>query len=53
MGLFSVTGRLTGPGGRSEEVELLVDTGATQRLVPVEGMVGESRAALEATGVHS
>lgn len=29
MGLFHVKGRLTGPTGRSEEVDLLVDTGAT------------------------
>ena len=34
MGLFRVTGRLTGPTGRSEEVELLVDTGATLLVVP-------------------
>ena len=34
MGLFSATGRLTGPGGRTEEVELLVDTGATLLVVP-------------------
>ena len=29
MGLFRVRGRLTGPTGRSEEVDLLVDTGTT------------------------
>ncbi len=34
MGLFRVTGRLTGPTGRSESVELLVDTGATLLVVP-------------------
>jgi predicted aspartyl protease len=34
MGLFRVTGRLTGPTGRSEDVELLVDTGATLLVVP-------------------
>ena len=34
MGLFSVSGRLTGPTGRSETVELLVDTGATFVVVP-------------------
>ena len=34
MGLFHVEGRLTGPTGRVEEVELLVDTGATLSVVP-------------------
>jgi predicted aspartyl protease len=34
MGLFRVRGRLTGPAGRSEDVELLVDTGATLLVVP-------------------
>jgi clan AA aspartic protease len=34
MGLFRVSARLTGPTGRSEEVELLVDTGATFLVVP-------------------
>jgi clan AA aspartic protease len=34
MGLFRVTGRLTGPEGRTEQVELLVDTGATLVVVP-------------------
>jgi len=34
MGLFRVTGRLTGPTGRSEDAELLVDTGATLLVVP-------------------
>src|SRR5687767_6246167 len=29
MDLFLVKGRLTGPAGRVEDVELLVDTGAT------------------------
>lgn len=33
-GLFHVPARLTGPTGRSEEVELLVDTGATFLVVP-------------------
>jgi clan AA aspartic protease len=34
MGLFHVKGRLTGPTGRAEEIELLVDTGATLSVVP-------------------
>ncbi len=34
VGQFSVTGRLTGPTGLSEEVELLVDTGATLLVLP-------------------
>jgi len=34
MGLFNVRARLTGPSGQSEEVELLVDTGATLLVVP-------------------
>ena len=34
MGLFHVRGRLTGPTGRSEDAELLVDTGATLLVVP-------------------
>ena len=34
MGLFRVTGRLAGPTGRAEDVELLVDTGATLLVVP-------------------
>ena len=34
MGLFRVSGRLTGPTGRSEAVELLVDTGATLLVIP-------------------
>jgi len=34
MGLFRVRGRLTGPTGRSEEIDLLVDTGATLLVVP-------------------
>jgi predicted aspartyl protease len=33
MGLFPVTGRLTGPTGRSEDAEILVDTGATLLVV--------------------
>lgn len=34
MGRFRVSARLTGPTGHSEEVELLVDTGATLLVVP-------------------
>jgi clan AA aspartic protease len=34
MGLFHVSARLTGPTGRNEAVELLVDTGATLLVVP-------------------
>ena len=34
MGLFRVRGRLTGPTGNSQEVEFLVDTGATLLVVP-------------------
>ena len=34
MGLFHVSARLSGPTGRSESVELLVDTGATFLVVP-------------------
>ena len=34
MGLFNVSGRLTGPTGRTQAVELLVDTGATFLVVP-------------------
>ena len=34
MGLFTVRGRLVGPEGHSEEVELLVDTAATLLTVP-------------------
>lgn len=34
MGIFHVRGSLTGPTGHSEEVELLVDTGATLLVVP-------------------
>jgi predicted aspartyl protease len=34
MGLFHVRGRLTGPAGRGEDAELLVDTGATLVVVP-------------------
>lgn len=34
MGLFYVKGSLTGPTGRKEEAELLVDTGATLLVVP-------------------
>ena len=34
MGLFRVPARLTGPSGQSEDVQLLVDTGATFLVVP-------------------
>jgi predicted aspartyl protease len=34
MGLFHVPARLTGPTGRSEGLQLLVDTGATFLVVP-------------------
>ena len=34
MGLFHVSARLSGPTGRSESVELLVDTRATFLVVP-------------------
>lgn len=34
MGQFRVTARLTGPAGDSEQVDLLVDTGATFLTVP-------------------
>ena len=34
MGLFRVPARLTGPTGSSQDVELLVDTGATLLVVP-------------------
>lgn len=34
MGLFHVPARLTGPTGRTEALELLVDTGATFVVVP-------------------
>lgn len=34
MGLFLVRGSLTGPTGRKEETEFLVDTGATLLVVP-------------------
>ena len=34
MGLFRVSARLTGPTGRTETVEVLVDTGATFLVVP-------------------
>jgi len=34
MGLLRVTERLSGPTGRSEDAELLVDTGATLLVVP-------------------
>lgn len=34
MGLFQVMARLTGPTGRSEQLALMVDTGATFVVVP-------------------
>jgi aspartyl protease family protein len=34
MGLFHVKGHLTGPTGHAEDVELLVDTGATLSVLP-------------------
>ncbi len=34
MGLFRVTGRLSGPMGRAEDVEFVVNTGATLVVVP-------------------
>jgi len=34
MGLCRVRGRLTGPTGRSEDADLLVDTGATLLVLP-------------------
>jgi predicted aspartyl protease len=34
MGQFRVTARLTGPAGDAEDVELLVDTGATLLTLP-------------------
>ena len=34
MGLFRVSGRLTGPTGCSESIEFLVDTGATFLVIP-------------------
>jgi len=34
MGLFRVRGHLAGPTGHSEDVDLLVDTGATLLVVP-------------------
>jgi predicted aspartyl protease len=34
MGLFRVTAQLTGPTGRSEIIDVLVDTGATFLVVP-------------------
>ncbi len=34
MGLFHVKGQLTGPTGRIEEVEFLVDAGDTLSVVP-------------------
>src|SRR5260370_345040 len=56
MGLFRVRGRLTGPTGRSEDVELLVDTGATLLVVTqsladrLELVVRRSKPALIAGG---
>ncbi|HEV8676363.1 MAG TPA: aspartyl protease family protein [Methylomirabilota bacterium] len=56
MGLFRVTGQLTGPTGRTEQVELLVDTGATLLAVPrplaerLELVAGRSQAVVVAGG---
>jgi predicted aspartyl protease len=44
MGLLRVMGRLTGPTGRSEDAELLVDTGATLLVVPRSWAPSRSRA---------
>ena len=44
MGLFRVTGRLTGPTGRSEDAELLVDTGVTLLVLPRSWAPSSSRA---------
>jgi hypothetical protein len=40
MGQFHVTARLTGALGRSETVDLLVDTGATLLVVPQPSLLG-------------
>lgn len=56
MELFRVKGRLTGPTGRSEDADLLVDTGATLLVVPrsmaerLELMVRRSQPVLIAGG---
>lgn len=34
VGHFTVRGRLTGPSGRSEDVDLFVDTGSTLLMIP-------------------
>ena len=34
MGLFSVRAKLTGPQGKSEELDLLVDTGSFHMILP-------------------
>ena len=44
MGLFRVTGRLTGPTGWSEDAELLVDTGVTLLVLPRSWAPSSSRA---------
>ena len=44
MGLFRVPGRLIGPSGHSESLDLLVDTGATFLVVP--------RSIAERLGLH-
>jgi clan AA aspartic protease len=36
MGLFRVVGKITGEGERTEDVDLLVDTGATYLTLPVD-----------------
>ena len=44
MGLLRVTGRLTGPTGRSEDAELLADTGVTLLVLPRSWAPSRSRA---------
>ncbi len=55
MGLFRVAATLTGAPGRSESVELLVDTGATLLVVPQDlagrlGLVVRRRQTVVAAG---
>ena len=55
MELFRVTARLTGPTGGSEEVDLLVDSGATLLVVPRDlaerlGLVADREQPLELAG---
>jgi len=51
MGLVRVRGRLTGPTGRSEDAELLVDTGATL-LVVSRSLAGKLDPVGKHAGVH-